>query len=73
VPAEWHTNIDTIQAAFPVGPEIIIGPIQNSEEARQRLNRLLTDCGYEIGQMEYPEITISKVVPWSLAVLTAKV
>jgi hypothetical protein len=49
--------------------EIIIGPNQNVGEARQRLDRLLTACGYEIGQMEYPEVTASKVVPWSTAVL----
>lgn len=49
--------------------EIIIGPNQDAEEARQRLNRLLADMGYEVGQMEYPEITASKVVPWSAAVL----
>jgi hypothetical protein len=53
--------------------EIIVGPNQNCEEARQRLIRLLAECGYEIGQMEYPEITASKVVPWSPAVLTANV
>ncbi len=53
--------------------EIIIGPNQNVDDARQRLNRLLADVGYEIGQMEYPEISASKVVPWSPAVATATV
>ena len=53
--------------------EIMIGPNQNVDEARQRLNRLLGDCGYEIGQMEYPEVTASKITPWSPAVLTANV
>jgi len=51
----------------------MIGPNQNVDEARQRLNRLLGDCGYEIGQMEYPEVTASKITPWSPAVLTANV
>ena len=53
--------------------EIMIGPNQNVDEARRRLNRLLGDCGYEIGQMEYPEVTASKITPWSPAVLTANV
>jgi len=51
----------------------MIGPNQNVDEARRRLNRLLGDCGYEIGQMEYPEVTASKITPWSPAVLTANV
>lgn len=53
--------------------EIIIGPNQDADEARQRLSQLLVECGYEIGQMEYPETTASKVLPWTHALATTNV
>jgi len=45
--------------------EIVVGPNQNFEGARQRLIRLLADVGYEVGDMEYPEVVASAVTPWS--------
>lgn len=45
--------------------EIIVGPNQNFEEARQRLIRLLADSGYSPDQMEFPEIMPSTVPSWS--------
>ncbi len=51
--------------------EIVVGPNQNFEEARQRLIRLLAECGYEIGQMEYPEIVPSLAPSSSTEALAA--
>ena len=47
--------------------EIIIGPNQNADEARERLKKLLADAGYRLNAMEYPEITLSAVAPWAPA------
>jgi hypothetical protein len=47
--------------------EIIVGPNNNFEEARQRLIRLLADSGYSPDQMEFPKITASTVAPWTSA------
>jgi hypothetical protein len=41
--------------------EIVIGPNQSVEEARRRLNQLLADAGYRVGDMEYPEIAASSM------------
>ena len=49
--------------------EIVIGPNQDLEEARQRIIKLLAECGYEIGQAEYPELTCSVVTSWPTAAL----
>ena len=47
--------------------EVIIGPNQVAEQARERFVKLLADCGYETNDMEYPEIVFSGVVPWNSA------
>jgi len=39
--------------------EIAIGPNQNTKDAREKLERLLAECGYAPGMPEYPRITIS--------------
>lgn len=44
--------------------EVVVGPNQDFEDARQRLIKTLADCGYEIGTMEYPTIVASAVAPW---------
>jgi hypothetical protein len=43
--------------------EITIGPNQDPADARRKLERLLSDCGYEPGMPEYPEITVSAALP----------
>jgi hypothetical protein len=47
--------------------EVIIGPNQNADEARERVIKLLADCGYETNDMEYPTVIASGVAPWSSA------
>ena len=44
--------------------EIITGPNQNVEVARERLNYVLSQAGYGLGDLEYPEIVASEVTPW---------
>ena len=39
--------------------EIVIGPNQDPRDAREKLEKLLTECGYVPGTPEYPKITIS--------------
>jgi hypothetical protein len=51
--------------------EVIMGPNQNSDQARERFMKLLTDCGYEVGDMEYPKLITSAVEPWSSATAAA--
>ncbi len=41
--------------------EITIGPNQDTNGARKKLEQLLTECGYIPGAPEYPKITISCV------------
>jgi len=48
--------------------EVIVGPNQDSEEARGRLIRLLNDTGYTVGNMEYPSITLSGLNSGALSV-----
>ncbi|HEV2194036.1 MAG TPA: DUF2971 domain-containing protein [Candidatus Acidoferrum sp.] len=45
--------------------EIVLGPNQNADEAQKRLLKFLGDCGYEIGDLEYPKMIASAVAPWS--------
>jgi hypothetical protein len=47
--------------------EVITGPNQNAEQAKQRLVKLLAECGYETNDMEYPKVVASTVAPWSSA------
>jgi hypothetical protein len=44
--------------------EIIVGPNRNVEETRDQLKKFLADQGYEVGDIEYPEITVSAIPPW---------
>jgi hypothetical protein len=37
--------------------EIIVGPNRNIEDSRDELKKLLADQGYEVGDIEFPEIT----------------
>jgi hypothetical protein len=39
--------------------EITVGPSQDAKDAREKLEKLLTECGYVPGALEYPKITIS--------------
>lgn len=45
--------------------EIITGPNWNAEDASEQLKKLLAAKGYEVGDIEYPEITISAIPPWN--------
>ncbi len=47
--------------------EVVVGPNQDFDHARQRLIKTLAVCGYEIGTMEYPAIVGSAVAPWLTA------
>lgn len=41
--------------------EIIIGPNRDPEDACQQLKKFLAAQGYEVGDIEYPEITVSAI------------
>ena len=41
--------------------EVIIGPNQNVEEASLRITKLLAEASYKVGDIEYPEITVSSI------------
>lgn len=43
--------------------EIMIGPNQDPKDAREKLEKLLTECGYVPDMPEYPKITISSGGP----------
>jgi Protein of unknown function (DUF2971) len=45
--------------------EIITGPNQNAEDARERLKLILAEHGYAAGDLEYPEIMASSLPPWA--------
>jgi hypothetical protein len=45
--------------------EITIGPNQDVKDACEKLEKLLTECGYVPGTPEYPKITISCAPPTS--------
>jgi hypothetical protein len=47
--------------------EIIIGSNRNAEESRSRLEGLLADQGYKVGDIEYPEIIVSAIPPWAVS------
>jgi hypothetical protein len=47
--------------------EIIIGPNRDPEDAREQLKKFLTAQSYEVGDIEYPEITISAIPPWNVS------
>jgi len=44
--------------------EITIGPNRRVEETRGQLVQLLADAGYIHGDLEYPQIAASELVPW---------
>jgi hypothetical protein len=44
--------------------EIVIGPNQNVETARERLNKLLETNNYGVGDTEYPSIMLADLSPW---------
>ncbi len=46
--------------------EIITGPNQNAEFAHERLKGILTQTGYNVGEMEYPKIVASTVKSWGV-------
>jgi hypothetical protein len=45
--------------------EITLGPNQDPQDALEKLEKLLTECGYVPGTPEYPKITISYTAPTS--------
>jgi hypothetical protein len=47
--------------------EIIVGPNRNIEDSRDELKKLLADQGYEVGDIEFPEITASAIPPWGVS------
>jgi hypothetical protein len=47
--------------------EIIVGPNRNIEDSRDQLKKLLADQGYEVGDIEFPEITASAIPPWGVS------
>jgi hypothetical protein len=47
--------------------EIIIGSNRNAHDTREQLERVLAAQGYEDADAEYPEITVSAILPWSVS------
>ena len=45
--------------------EIIIGPNRNDEDSRDQLKEFLAAHGYKVGDVEYPEISVSAIAPWN--------
>jgi hypothetical protein len=44
--------------------EIIIGSNREVEDSRDQLEEFLAAQGYKVGDIEYPEITVSAIPPW---------
>jgi Asp-tRNA(Asn)/Glu-tRNA(Gln) amidotransferase A subunit family amidase len=42
-------------------------PEQDIEDSRDQLKKLLANQGYEVGDIEFPEITASAIPPWAVS------
>jgi hypothetical protein len=45
--------------------EIILGSNRNAQETRGQLTSLLVKHGYKVGDLEYPEVTVSVIPAWN--------